>query len=428
MSAPADPETAAGAPRVEVHDTLAGIPAAAWDALAGEQLFMRHAFLRAFEDTGAVCPATGWTPCHLALWQGDTLVAAMPLYLKTHSRGEYVFDYAWADAWQRSGLEYYPKLLGAVPFTPVTGPRLLARDVQAHQHLAQAALALAEQLRVSSLHVLFPREADRARLAATGLLMREGVQFHWRNGATDARPVQPDQAATTDPSATSGGEIPLADGGERFASFEAFLATFSHDKRKKIRQERRRVREAGIRFRWLRGREIGEAHWAFFHRCYSDTYHRHGQRPYLGLAFFQQLAETCPDDLLLVLGSRGEGPGAVPVACALDVHSGDRVYGRYWGGSEWHSGLHFETCYYQSIEYCIATGATAFEGGAQGEHKLARGLAPVVTRSAHWLAHPRFAQAVESWLERESRGIAQYVDELAEHAPFRRDSPATGEA
>jgi predicted N-acyltransferase len=343
----------------------------------------------------------------------------MPLYLKAHSRGEYVFDYAWADAWQRSGLEYYPKLLCAVPFTPVSGPRLLARDAQARERLAQAAVSLAEQMGVSSLHVLYPREDDHAVLRRTGLLAREGVQFHWRNGARAAEGRGPGPASA----------VPMAsDAGERVATFEDFLATFNHDKRKKIRQERRRVHEAGIRFRWLRGREIGEADWAFFHRCYSDTYHRHGQRPYLGLAFFLQLADTCPDDLLLVLGSRGEGAAAVPVACALDVHSGDRVYGRYWGGTEWHSGLHFETCYYQSIEYCIEAGAAVFEGGAQGEHKLARGLAPVLTRSAHWLAHPRFAQAVESWLERESRGIAQYVDELTEHAPFRRDGPGEGEA
>jgi len=419
MSGSALPQPGAGEARVEVHDAIARIPAAAWDALAGEQLFLRHAFLRAFEDSGAACEATGWTPCHLALWDGDRLQAAMPLYLKTHSRGEYVFDYAWADAWQRSGLEYYPKLLCAVPFTPVTGPRLLARDDSSRARLAQAAVALAARLGVSSLHVLYPRAADHAVLLAAGLLAREGVQFHWRNGARIAEGRAPEPASSVAMS---------DDGGERFTSFEDFLATFSHDKRKKIRQERRRVREAGIRFRWLRGRDIGEAHWAYFHRCYSDTYHRHGQQPYLGLGFFLQLADTCPDDLLLVLGSRGERADATPVACALDVHSGTRVYGRYWGGTEWHSGLHFETCYYQSIEYCIAVGAEAFEGGAQGEHKLARGLAPVVTRSAHWLAHPRFAQAVEAWLERESRGIAHYMDELAEHAPFRRDSPATGEA
>ena len=416
MSADTAPDAGTGEPRIRVHDALADIPASAWDALAGEQLFLRHAFLRAFEDTGAVSPGTGWTPCHLGLWQGGALVAAMPLYLKAHSRGEYVFDHAWADAWQRSGMEYYPKLLSAIPFTPVTGRRLLARDAAARAQLAQAVVGFARRLQVSSLHVLFPIEDDRRALADAGLLTREGVQFHWRNGA---RAAEGHAAATPAPG------LRLDAGGERFTSFEDFLATFNHDKRKKIRQERRRVHDAGIRFRRLRGRDIGEADWAFFHRCYSDTYHRHGQRPYLDLSFFLQLADTCPEDLLLVLGSRGEGAQAVPVACALDVHSGERVYGRYWGGTEWHSGLHFETCYYQSIEYCIDAGAEVFEGGAQGEHKLARGLAPTLTRSVHWLAHPRFAEAVGSYLERESRGIAHYVDELAEHAPFRR---AAGDA
>jgi predicted N-acyltransferase len=193
----------------------------------------------------------------------------------------------------------------------------------------------------------------------------------------------------------------------------------NHDKRKKVKQERRKVREAGITYRWKRGTDITEGDWAFFYRCYADTYRRHGHTPYLSLEFFLRVAQALPDHFVLILGERSDAGRVQPVACALDVHSGDRVYGRYWGGTEWHSGLHFETCYYQSIEYCIANGVSVFEGGAQGEHKLARGLTPVVTHSAHWLAHPQFARAVEDFLAREARGIAHYVDELNEHAPFR---------
>jgi len=396
--------------QVKVHDSIAGIDAHAWNRLAGEQLFLRHEFLHALEATGCAAPAAGWTPRFLTVHQDGALTGAMPLYLKDHSYGEYVFDWAWADAYGRAGMRYFPKLLCAVPFTPVGGARLLAATDADRSVLVAGALALAERLEVSSLHLLYPGPADRAALSAAGLMARQGVQFHWHNrGCAPAGQLVPgaamDEAGASD--------------GSRYPDFDAFLATMNHDKRKKVKQERRKVREAGITYRWKRGTDITEGDWAFFYRCYADTYRRHGHTPYLSLEFFLRVAQALPDHFVLILGERSDAGRVQPVACALDVHSGDRVYGRYWGGTEWHSGLHFETCYYQSIEYCIANGVSVFEGGAQGEHKLARGLTPVVTHSAHWLAHPQFARAVEDFLAREARGIAHYVDELNEHAPFR---------
>ncbi len=405
---------------VEVHASIGDIDARAWNRLAGRQLFLRHEFLHALEATGCAVPETGWTSRFLTLQRAGRLVAAMPLYQKDHSYGEYVFDWAWADAYRRSGLPYFPKLLCAVPFTPVGGPRLLADCADDREALLAGALELARRLDVSSLHVLYPEPADRTALASAGLLSRQGVQFHWHNrggapggpasahGTSDATlEAQPDLLPDLQPDL------------QPYASFDDFLSTMNHDKRKKVKQERRKVREAGITYRWKRGTDITEADWAFFFRCYADTYQRHGQQPYLSLDFFLRVAEALPDHFLLVLGERSDAGRVMPVACALDIHSGDRLYGRYWGGTEWHSGLHFETCYYQSIEYCIEHRVAVFEGGAQGEHKLARGLVPTVTHSAHWLAHPRFARAVEDFLAREARGIAHYVDELNEHAPYR---------
>jgi hypothetical protein len=404
---------------VEVHGSIADIDAAAWNRLSGGQLFLRHEFLHALEATGCASPDTGWTPRFLTLHRDGVLAGAMPLYLKAHSYGEYVFDWAWADAYERSGLRYFPKLLCAVPFTPVGGPRLLAATEDDRRLLAAGALALAQKLEVSSLHLLYPQAPDRPALADAGLMARQGVQFHWHNRgcAPAALPGTGASGGTGDHGVA--GDATAADDGIRHADFDAFLATMNHDKRKKVKQERRKVREAGITCRWKRGTDITEGDWAFFYRCYSDTYRRHGHSPYLSLEFFLRVAQALPDHFVLILAERSDAGRVHPVACALDVHSGDRVYGRYWGATELHSGLHFETCYYQSIEYCIDQRVSVFEGGAQGEHKLARGLTPVVTHSAHWLAHPQFARAVEDFLAREARGIAHYVDELNEHAPFR---------
>jgi uncharacterized protein len=373
---------------IHILDSLAPVAAAEWNALGAGHPLVSHAFLCALEETGCAAPESGWTPCHLTLWRDGALAAAMPLYLKSHSYGEYVFDWAWADAYRRHGLDYYPKLLSAVPFTPVSGPRLLARSDADRARLVQAALEFAANAGVSSLHCLFPTAAEAQALESAGMMLRSTVQFHWRN--------------------------------QGFADFDAFLACMNHEKRKKIRQERRKVGDAGIRFRWLRGDEAQPADWQFFIHCYNRTYREHHSTPYLSLAFFERLAETMPANLLLILGYRD----SQPVAAAFNIIGGDALYGRYWGATEFHSGLHFETCYYQAIEYCIANRIARFEGGAQGEHKLSRGLLPVRTLSAHWLAQPQFADAVAQFLKRETRGIEHYVGELSEHSPFKRGGPA----
>jgi predicted N-acyltransferase len=372
---------------IQIVDSLASIPDSDWDALAGDHPLLSHAFLHALHETGCASAQTGWAPCYITLWRDNRLAAAMPLYLKSHSYGEYVFDWAWADAYERHGLRYYPKLLNAVPFTPVTGPRLLAAREADRRTLLDAALAFARDAGVSSLHCLFPAPDEVADFESAGLMLRASVQFHWRN--------------------------------EGFGDFEGFLARMNHEKRKKIRQERRKVRDAGFEFRRLRGAEASPGDWRFFVECYKRTYRAHHSTPYLNLAFFERLALTMPERLLLILGYREE----LPVACAFNVIGNDTLYGRYWGTKEFHSGLHFETCYYQAIEFCIAEGISLFEGGAQGEHKLARGLLPQRTVSAHWLAHPEFAEAVTRFLRKEANGIENYVDELSEHSPFKLEDP-----
>jgi hypothetical protein len=377
--------------RLRVAESLAGVPAAQWNALAAGSPFLRHEFLGALLDSGCACARTGWQPQFLLLERDGRLAGAMPLFVKTHSRGEYVFDWAWADAYARAGLAYYPKLLCAVPFTPVSGPRLLAADEAARGALAAAALAAAREF--SSLHVLFAPPAEAGLLQSRGMLLRRTVQFHWQNPG--------------------------------YADFEDFLGRLSRQRRKNIRQERRRVREAGVTFRWLEGAAIGARDWEFFYRCYARTYAAHGNRPYLSLEFFQRIGAAMPENLLLVLAERG----GAPIAAALDVVDGEALYGRYWGALEHVPLLHFEACYYQGIEYAIARRLARFEGGAQGEHKLFRGLMPVETLSAHWLAHPRFARAIEDYLAREAQGIAQYVNELHEHTPFKvTSSEQPGEA
>jgi hypothetical protein len=375
---------------LRVVEDLAQVSAAEWNALAGANPLLSHAFFGALHETGCAAGHTGWAPRFLTLWDGAHLRGAMPLYLKSHSYGEYVFDWAWADAYERSGLEYYPKLLCAVPFSPVSGARILAADRAARDRLVAAALELARG--VSSLHVLFPPEAEARELAEAGLMLRRGVQFHWANAG--------------------------------YASFDEFLATLTHDKRKKIRQERRRVREAGVTLVRKTGAEIRRADWQFFVRCYALTYRAHRATPYLNLAFFTRLGETLPQNVLMILAERA----GRPIAAALDLFSHEALYGRYWGATEHVPCLHFEACYYQGLEFCIERGIAAFEGGAQGEHKLARGFLPAPTWSAHWLRHPRFANAVGSFLAREARGMEHYIDELAERSPFRSGAapPATG--
>jgi predicted N-acyltransferase len=373
--------------RTQIVSSLAEIGQTAWDALlayeADTNPFLSYAFLHALHESGSASANTGWQPQYVAIWRGDLLVAALPLYAKSHSYGEYVFDWAWADAYERHGLDYYPKLLCAIPFTPVTGSRLLAKDGEARQALLAALLAIQRENGLSSTHVLYPPQAQAELLRKAGFLLRNGVQFHWLNAG--------------------------------YNSFDQFLETLERKKRKNIRAERRKVHDAGVRFRWIEGREASEADWAFFKRCYDHTYAAHHSRPYLNLDFFLRIGASMPQHLLLVVAERG----GKPIASSLVVHDERSLYGRYWGALEHVDCLHFETAYYQPLEYCIARGIACFEGGAQGEHKMARGFLPQQTWSAHWLAHPAFADAVEHFLQRETRGIAAYIDELNEHNPFR---------
>lgn len=344
----------------------------------------QHAFFSALLESGCASEPTGWRPQFIVLRRSGALAGILPLFEKTHSYGEYVFDWSWAEAYARHGLEYYPKLLGAVPFTPVGGPRVFAANDADRDTLIGAALERAGE--ASSLHILFPTAAEAERLAAAGMMLRRTVQFHWTNAG--------------------------------YADFESFLARLSHRRRKTIRQERRRVREAGVTCRRLRGPEIGPEEWVFFNRCYQDTYAAHGSSPYLNLDFFLRLGAGLPEHTVMVLAERA----GRPIAASLLLEGGDALYGRYWGAREHVPLLHFECCYYQAIEYAIERGLARFEGGAQGEHKLFRGLMPVETLSAHWLAHPAFARAVDDYLDRETKGIARYVDELERHSPFVREA------
>ena len=345
--------------------------------------FLSYAFLHALHESGSACEDTGWQPHYLSLWQDEELLAALPMYAKLHSYGEYVFDWAWADAYRRNGLEYYPKLLSAIPFTPVTGSRLLAKDEHARAALITALQGVQGASQLSSTHVLYPTEAEARLLKDGGFMLRKGVQFHWQN--------------------------------EGYDHFEQFLATLEQKKRKNIRAERRKVNDAGISMRRLRGAEATEADWRFFKRCYDRTYSEHYSTPYLNLDFFLRIGVAMPENILLVIAERD----GKPIASSLLIHNQQSLYGRYWGAVEHHPCLHFETAYYQPLEFCIEQKIAAFEGGAQGEHKMARGFLPQQTWSAHWLAHPDFADAVERFLAREGEGVSTYVDELNERNPFR---------
>ncbi len=377
---------------IRVLSSPSDVSPQAWNALLAVEAepspFMRHEYLAALNDSRSATPESGWTPQFVTLWHGEELHAACPFYIKDHSYGEYVFDWAWANAYEQHGLAYYPKAVVAVPFTPVPGTRLLARDAASRTLLVQGLVALCKQEQLSSLHLLFGAEADIAACTEAGLMLRNTVQFHWTNA--------------------------------QYADFDAFLASLSHDKRKKIRQERRKVADAGVSFRWSRGADIAKADWDFFYCCYERTYREHGNPPYLTRDFFTRMADTLPEAWLLFVAERDGKPMAASlIALSTQPDAPLVAYGRYWGALERVDCLHFEACYYQPLAWCIAHGAQRFEGGAQGEHKMARALMPVKTTSAHWLAHPSFADAVERFLEREGAGIENYMDHLGERSPFK---------
>jgi hypothetical protein len=392
---------------IEVEPGVAGIAPATWDALlaaqdapAAETPFMRHAYLSALESSGSVGGTTGWDPITLLVRDSHAakrggaapIIGVAPAYLKMHSYGEYVFDWAWADAYRRYGQEYYPKLIVAVPFTPVPGARLVASDDATRDALVRGLQALALQLEVSSVHLLFGTEADHAATDRAGWMTRHGVQFHWHNRAP-----------------------------EPYADFDDFLHGLQRDKRKKIAQERRYVREAGVTFETVEGAAIGTAEWDFFYACYATTYAEHHSTPYLAREFFASMQAHMPQGWVLFIASRGDRR----IACALVAidRKTRAAWGRYWGALESVSCLHFEACYYQPLQWCIEQRFERFEGGAQGEHKMARGLLPQRTRSSHWIADPRFAQAIGHHLEQEAGAIDTYLDELDDRSPFARQAP-----
>jgi predicted N-acyltransferase len=373
--------------RLTVHDAIADFSTDDWNALTRDECpFLRHEFLAAAERTGCVAPESGWIPRHVAVRRDGRLLGAMPLYQKDHSWGEFVFDWAWARAYERAGLPYYPKLVSAIPFTPAPSRRLLlAEDADAKtvHMLLDGAIKLAHEAGCSSLHVLFPLEEELPLLREAGLQVRKDCQFHWRN--------------------------------RDYTDFDAFLQTFTAAKRKKARRDRRRVSEAGIRFRRLHGADIDPATWEVIYQLISMTFMRRGSLPYFNFDFFLRISELLPDNILVIVAEKDREP----IAAAVFFESESTLYGRYWGSNGHHDALHFETCYYQGIDYCIEKGLQVFEPGTQGEHKISRGFMPVFTWSAHWLAQPEFLAAIGDYLDEEARHVDRYMDAVDEHAPFR---------
>jgi predicted N-acyltransferase len=384
------------------HRTIIGslneVSSEAWNSLAGTQVpFLRHEFLSALEKHHCVGESTGWIPQHVLIYENETLLGAMPQYLKTNSYGELVFDWAWAEAYQRSGLDYYPKLVVAIPFTPATGPRLLISPTADREAIAaqliQASLEHAKNLRLSSVHVLFPDEENRQQLKQQGLLMRLGCQFHWHN-------------------------LP---GDQHYCDFDDYLAYLTSSKRKKIRRERRIVRESGVTLHRLPGNELSDEQWQSVHRHYCSTFDRLSGYATLSLDFFREISQTMPQQLIVILAKhRGD-----TVASAICYRDNTTLYGRHWGCDAHFQNLHFEACYYQGLEYCIEHKLQHFDPGAQGEHKISRGFLPTPTWSAHWIADPQFRLAIEDFLQRETLGMQHYIETLGEHSPFKQAQPDT---
>jgi predicted N-acyltransferase len=394
------PPTDAVTLQAEIIGRIAAVEAAAWNALdASGHPFLQHAFLDALEATGCVGADTGWIPAHLVVRETRTgrLVAAVPQYLKTHSWGEFVFDWSWAQSYQRAGIEYYPKQLAAIPFTPVTGPRLLVGsldDGTAHdlrEQLAALLLETARRATASGAHVNFTQDDDQAALERTGFLRRHDCRFLWHNRG--------------------------------YRTFDDFLAAFRADKRKKAKRERRKVAEAGIEFRTLAGEAIGPDLWRVIFSFSERTFLRHGNGHYLTVEFLERVARAVPGSVMVKLAERA----GQPIAASIFFEGGGWLYGRYWGAAQPEDSLHFEACYYQGIEYCIERGLQCFDPGTQGEHKIARGFEPTRTTSAHWLEHAGFREAVTRYLQRERAAVDDYIESARAHLPFQR-GPDTAQA
>jgi predicted N-acyltransferase len=374
--------------QVEVARKLSDFSAREWNRLAGDRFpFLRHEFLEAAESSGSVSAETGWKPCHIGLRdQSGKLQAAMPLYEKSHSWGEFVFDWSWAQAYEQAGFAYYPKLVSAVPFTPAPSSRLLLTDNVHAPELIEATRQYAKDEGHSSIHVLFPEESELSFLQDGGLQLRKDCQFHWHN--------------------------------QNYGSFDEFLSTFSSAKRKKARRDRRRVREQGITFRRFTGHETDFAIWKDVYELISITFLRRGSMPYFSFEFFLEVSARLPDNVLVVIAEKDR----MPVAAAVFYNTDSTLYGRYWGADARYNALHFETCYYQGIDYCIEHARQHFEPGTQGEHKISRGFVPVTTWSAHWLARPEFFSAVERYLQEEAHHIDNYIDAVNSHSPYKDEN------
>jgi predicted N-acyltransferase len=383
--------------RLEIIEKLSEVPSADWNALLSPDAspFLKHEFLSALEETTCVGANTGWQIAHLALYRSKKLIGAMPLYLKQHSYGEFVFDWSWAQAYEQQGMQYFPKALCAIPFTPVQGSRILfaplENKIQVQEQLIAGLKTLLVQNKLSSAHILFPLGEQTKAMVDQGFMLRDSVQFHWHN--------------------------------HHFVNFEQFLSTLTMKRRKNIRQEREKVSREGISFRHIPGQSAVDEDWEFFYRCYANTYIEHHSSPYLNQDFFKLLCSRMPENLHLIIAQRGHSPIAASLLF-VDAAS-STAYGRYWGALEHIPCLHFETAYYQAIEYCIEQQIETFEGGAQGEHKMARGFLPTTIQSAHFIVDPQFSKAVKHFLEREQLGIGAYVDELAEHSPLKSDKVQT---
>jgi predicted N-acyltransferase len=371
-------------------NSMSQVDSTSWNQLAGDAYpFLRHEFLLALEQSGSVCQKSGWIPAHLLVLDDDSLIAFMPLYLKNHSWGEYVFDHQWAEAYHQQGIEYYPKWLTAIPLTPCQGTRIVIKESISSLKVTQALLSfikqLSEQHNVSSWHCLFPTLQEAELLKSLELSIREGVQFQWFNN--------------------------------HYQDFDAFLQTLNTSKRKMIKRERRRIQEQDIRLLRISGAKVSPLQWQIFYNFYSITYLKKGSQPYLNLAFFQQIAATMGEQLLLVLAFKDD----LPIAAALSFIGRETLYGRYWGCDEEYSNLHFETCYYQGLDYCIENGLQRFDSGAQGEHKIARGFEPITTYSAHWLKDKRFAKAIEDFVTEEKIMLARYKQKASTFLPFKQE-------
>lgn len=373
--------------KLQFSDSFRPINSVDWDALVNGMPLLSHAFLSALEESNSIGKGTGWQLSAMLAYEETKLVGAVPLFIKGHSYGEYVFDWAWAEAYERSGLNYYPKLIAAIPFSPISSQRLLVASTHNASKIQSLMADALEQLvyknHFSSVHVLFPNENSAAALRQANWLQRYGVQFQWKN--------------------------------ENFQNFDDFLTKLTQEKRKKIKQERKKVLNAGVICHRIKGQDITEDQWDFFYQCYVNTYLEHRSSPYLTREFFKLIARNMPDQILLVMAYNDENP----IACALNFYDQNTLYGRYWGCLEYIPNLHFELCYYQAQEFCISERIKYFEGGAQGEHKLARGFKPKNTCSFHKIGHPQFAKAIEDFVLRESEGIAQYTNEHEERTPFK---------